>query len=232
MNGIQIRESFGSTEIDETTNTLVRLLGMKIAPGDEKAFEDGMDELWTFIQRNYQYRTHEEIRQAYEWLVTGKLGIEVFRELNPVAFGRVMKAYDDATRQDRAFISEKINALPEPGQSQPSAEELDLIFEKSLQEARSMVETGATFFDYGNYLYGELEARKMASWTKAEKKAAMEEARKQLAAEKTAQRDQETNSIRRMDFERAIQAISDGTAENQIIPRAKRILVNQYLRQQ
>lgn len=230
MNGTRLGEL--SSLIKELINPLIRLLGIKILPDEQDAFNQQAKELAAFVQNNYRNRRKEEVLQAYTMLVMGKLGVEAYRELNPASFGAVMKAYDEATRADRAKISETLNALPEPETRKPSEAELEILFQKTLADAGAMVKKGAVFLDYGNYLYEELLARNMVSWTVEDEDAAIAEARKQLAAEKTAQRDQETNSIRRMDFERAIQAISDGTAENQIIPRAKRILVNQYLRKQ
>lgn len=88
---------------------LVGLRGNNM-PSEEEKFV-----LLNFIRSNFGNQTPEEIKLAFEWAVSGKLGVDAkcYENFSCEYFGRIMKAYIDFARQETITVVKEEEIITE-----------------------------------------------------------------------------------------------------------------------
>lgn len=103
---------------------LVGLRGQNL-PSEEERFV-----LLNFIRSNFGNQTPEEIKLAFDWAVSGKLGIDAkcYENFSCEYFGRIMKAYIDmANEETRTVKKEEEIVLPPPSDEIQKAQAIKII---------------------------------------------------------------------------------------------------------
>ena len=163
------------------------LLGVKVLPSEQDAHNDALLVLTEFVAQSYPNLHLVEIKAAYRLHAKGDLGVESYT-LNPLQFGKVMKAYFGWKQQKMAKINnlEPVQIESETLQIESGQESLIWsLIEKSFW----VVESGKFYFDAGNILYDFLDSKGYIKFTTERKKKfmadAVEERRSDLMRVKT-----------------------------------------------
>lgn len=88
------------------------LVGLR---GNNMPTEEEKFVLINFIKTNFGNLTPEEIKLAFEWAVSGKLGIDAkcYENFSCEYFGRIAKAYIDYSRQSTLTVVKEVEAPKE-----------------------------------------------------------------------------------------------------------------------
>lgn len=218
------------TQLGDLWDRLIFMLGIRITQASKKDFDEDMDLLTVYILQEFPERTLEEIELAYRMLLRGELGIEAYPILNPNQFSRVVNRYVEKTQDEYNDALDMIDASNEEPTPQPTAEELETLFQQTYQKALAMARKLETFDDYGNYLFDELDKRGLIDFTAEEETEIFKQAREDLIKEKEAQK-QAATAPNKLEIEKLIMAIEErsfiGSAP--IMTKAKRIALQWYL---
>jgi hypothetical protein len=106
---LRLRHEEDIKQVLRYSMVLVGLRGNNM-PTEEEKFV-----LLNFIRSNFGNVTPEEIKLAFEWAVSGKLGIDAkcYENFSCEYFGRIMKAYIDYARQETITVVKEIEAPQE-----------------------------------------------------------------------------------------------------------------------
>jgi hypothetical protein len=106
---LRLRQEEDIKQVLRYSMVLVGLRGNNM-PTEEEKFV-----LLNFIRSNFGNVTPEEIKLAFEWAVSGKLGIDAkcYENFSCEYFGRIMKAYIDYARQETITVVKEIEAPQE-----------------------------------------------------------------------------------------------------------------------
>lgn len=106
---LRLRHEEDLKQVLRYSMVLVGLRGNNM-PTEEEKFV-----LINFIKTNFGNLTPEEIKLAFEWAVSGKLGIDAkcYENFSCEYFGRIAKAYIDYSRQSTLTIVKEVEAPKE-----------------------------------------------------------------------------------------------------------------------
>ena len=106
---LRLRHEEDLKQVLRYSMVLVGLRGNNM-PTEEEKFV-----LINFIKTNFRNLTPEEIKLAFEWAVSGKLGIDAkcYENFSCEYFGRIAKAYIDYSRQSTLTVVKEIEAPKE-----------------------------------------------------------------------------------------------------------------------
>jgi hypothetical protein len=106
---LRLRHEEDIKQVLRYSMVLVGLRGNNM-PTEEEKFV-----LLNFIRSNFGNVTPEEIKLAFEWAVSGKLGIDAkcYENFSCEYFGRIIKAYIDFSRQETLTVVKEIEAPKE-----------------------------------------------------------------------------------------------------------------------
>jgi hypothetical protein len=101
-------------DIKQVLRYAMVLVGLR---GNNMPTEEEKFVLLNFIRSNFGNQTPEEIKLAFDWAVSGKLGIDAkcYENFSCEYFGRIMKAYIDYARQETitvAQVEEVVKEIP------------------------------------------------------------------------------------------------------------------------
>lgn len=171
--GTTIREA-STKQITSLLNNLNWMLGVNTGKLSPEENDRNLLKFSAFLKVKKPYLTIEEIELAYELACDGEYGsAEVFPILNPLHFGRIMKAYR-AYRLNHTDLMRDIRngpALPEP-----SADQAEALMVDSFRLAINVVKENGGCADYGNALYDWLDAKGLIPFDNVRKWAFMNEA--------------------------------------------------------
>lgn len=152
-------------DMQNLLNELVDLLGIKVQENARPQYNMGLFKLTVFMQREFPAITIESVLLAYNLgikgvLPDGKGGIlEMFAELNPRAFGKVMTGYKlllqeeaEAIRIAKEREAKAQDRLPENA-AVPSPEVQEKNSRFLFGCAYTAIAAGKTYHDLGNALY-------------------------------------------------------------------------------
>lgn len=106
---LRLRHEEDLKQVLRYSMVLVGLRGNNM-PTEEEKFV-----LINFIKTNFGNLTPEEIKLAFEWAVSGKLGIDAkcYENFSCEYFGRIAKAYIDYSRQSTLTVVKEVEAPKE-----------------------------------------------------------------------------------------------------------------------
>ncbi|UFH52524.1 hypothetical protein [Spirosoma sp. KNUC1025] len=154
-------------------NNLQWLLGVNTTKQSQADNDRNLLKFSAFLVAKKPHLTLEEIELAYELACDGELDVDVFPVLNPLHFGRVMKAYQ-SYRASRTDLMQPIrNGLAQP---EPTQVDSEAIMIESLRLALNAVKENGGVADYGNALYDWLDGKGLIPFDNARKWEFMNEA--------------------------------------------------------
>ncbi|WP_040006180.1 hypothetical protein [Fibrisoma limi] len=174
-------------------NEVIGLLDIRFATDEE--FDEHVAELvdlndWLRRQYGPKGMTCEEVCKAYNLLVEGELGMEVFARLAPKYVGSVLKAYRDYLNDNVEYSSVNRQQLLLYPATEPTADQIKARMNALLMQATAIAKTTGDFADPGNSLYTWLEQSGLINPTAEEQAEYMKRAesivRQLLAEEKAA----------------------------------------------
>ncbi|WP_138994026.1 hypothetical protein [Larkinella sp. C7] len=224
-------------DLNALLNGIIALIGIKVSAEDKPEHLKTVLTVLKWIQSQYATWTIEEIKLAYELLVSRKLGIEVYRAIDPNYFSDVMAAYlrfrQGNVELQRVYRDQLL--LPESTPKEPDQDEAEKWMEFTLKRAVETVKHGGQYQDLGNALYDWLDSKgkiqmskeqKIGFWNRAIDEITWDIANNQ-GKNKTLHETERTKQIR--DLASLINGMLTPTASNRVLTYAKVLALNHYL---
>lgn len=211
------------SQITSLFEEIISLLDIKVHPDDEIDFVKNLKHLRDWVIKYYADHTIEEVRLAYNWAIIGKTNVRTFRELIPVSFGEIMKAYFSAVRHDYQEGMKELSRMESKTSQGSNGEEIRALFIGSFAEAIQETFKGLTFKDPGNFVYDHLDQHKLVPYDALEKRAFIEQAGKELVSETRLKIGNTLKKEEKDKLEEFISSLYTEAGNGALIDRAKRI---------
>ncbi|GAB3272695.1 hypothetical protein GCM10027347_44490 [Larkinella harenae] len=177
-------------------NELVDLLGIKVAPAMKQQHDMSLFKLVVFMQQEYPTLKVEEILLAYRTGIKGGLpdgdggSFEMFAELNPRSFGKVMSAYKNLLREEAESLrilrsrEERENQKALPETAPPTPEEQYKKGKFLFESAYYAIKAGKVYRDLNNLLYDWLYSAGRIPFSQERKAEMLQRAKQMVRNEK------------------------------------------------
>ena len=145
-------------QITALLDDIVGLLGVKILPSEKDSHSDAMLVLTEFVAQSYPNLHAAEIKAAYRLHAKGDLGVESYT-LNPLQFGKVMKAYFDwKTIKMAKIVNGGLLEIEAPA-ALPTEAEYEAQVWQLIERSFEIVCNDKYYEDFGNVLYDFLDKK-------------------------------------------------------------------------